>query len=65
TIVKASKLMEENSAYRLKEHLGTKPRVYYLPGHGEAVGRDARKEGRMPTEWPWIERTEGAVTWTR
>lgn len=65
TIVKASKLMEENSAYRLKEHLGTKPRVYYLPGHGEAVGRDARNEGRMPTEWPWIERTEGAVTWTR
>ena len=65
TIVKASKLMEENSAYRLKEHLGTKPRVYYLPGHGEAVGRDARQEGRMPTEWPWIERAEGAVTWTR
>lgn len=65
TIVKASKLMEKNSAYRLKEHLGTKPRVYYLPGHGEGVGRDARNEGRMPTEWPWIERAEGAVTWTR
>jgi molybdopterin-containing oxidoreductase family iron-sulfur binding subunit len=65
TIVKATRLISDNSGYRLKEHLGTKPRVYYLPGHGEDVGRDPHDEGRMPTEWPWIERAEGSVTWTR
>jgi Fe-S-cluster-containing dehydrogenase component len=64
-IVKATQLISENSGYRLKEHLGTQPRVYYLPGHGEELGRDPEDEGRMPTEWPWIERAEGAVTWTR
>ncbi len=65
TIVKASHLISGNNGYRLKEHLGTRPRVYYLPGHGEEVGRDPHDEGRMPTEWPWIERAEGSVTWTR
>jgi len=65
TIVKASRMLSKNNAYRLKENLGTQPRVYYLPGHGEALGRDPRDEGRMPTEWPWIERAEGSVTWTR
>ena len=29
--VQLSKLLEENSAYRYLEELGTKPRVYYLP----------------------------------
>ncbi|MFV2000653.1 MAG: 4Fe-4S dicluster domain-containing protein [Acidimicrobiia bacterium] len=65
TVVKATKLISDNSGYRLKEHLGTKPRVYYLPGHGEDAGRSPEDEGRMPTEWPWIERAEGSVTWTR
>ncbi len=65
TIVKASRLISENNGYRLKEHLGTQPRVHYLPGHGEDVGRDPGVEGRMPTDWPWIERAEGAVSWTR
>ncbi|MCH7669984.1 MAG: 4Fe-4S dicluster domain-containing protein [Acidobacteria bacterium] len=64
-IVKASRLISERNGYRLQEHLGTQPRVYYLPGHGEDVGRDPAEEGRMPTKWPWIERAEGAVTWTR
>ena len=64
-IVKASRFISANSGYRLKEHLGTKPRVFYLAGHGEDVGRDPDEAGRMPTEWPWIERAEGAVTWTR
>jgi len=65
TIVKASHLISDNNGYRLKEHLGTRPRVYYLPGHGEDVGRDPHDEGRMPAEWPWIQRAEGSVTWTR
>jgi molybdopterin-containing oxidoreductase family iron-sulfur binding subunit len=64
-IVTASRFLSENQAYRLKEDLGTKPRVYYIPGHGEAVGRDVFTEGRLPTEWPWIERIKGSKTWKR
>ncbi len=64
-IVSVSRFLSENDAYLLKEHLGTKPRVYYIPGHGEAVGRDPFEEGRDATEWPWVRRVEGASTWTR
>ncbi|KRT64406.1 MAG: Fe-S-cluster-containing hydrogenase subunit [Chloroflexi bacterium CSP1-4] len=64
-VVSASRFLAENDAYRLKEDLGTKPRVYYIPGHGEAVGRDVFTPDRQPTEWPWMEWAEGAVTWQR
>jgi molybdopterin-containing oxidoreductase family iron-sulfur binding subunit len=64
-VVSASRLLAENDAYRLKEDLGTRPRVYYIPGHGEVVGRDAFTPEREPTEWPWMERAQGATTWTR
>lgn len=64
-LVSISRFLSENLAYRLKEHLGTKPRVYYIPGHGEAVGRDPFTTGRKPTEWPWIRRVEGAKSWSR
>lgn len=33
--VKISKFLRENDAVRLKEELGTNPRVYYIPGHGQ------------------------------
>jgi molybdopterin-containing oxidoreductase family iron-sulfur binding subunit len=58
-------LLASNNTFRLKEELGTQPRVYYIPGHGEDVGRDRHTEGRLPTVWPWVERAKGAVTWTR
>ncbi|HEX8992057.1 MAG TPA: NrfD/PsrC family molybdoenzyme membrane anchor subunit [Anaerolineales bacterium] len=64
-VVKLSRLLSEDAAYRLKENLGTQPRVYYIPGHGEAVGRDAYQTGRLPTKWPWLEKLKGSVTWTR
>ena len=64
-VVSASRFLAENDAYRLKEDLGTGPRVYYIPGHGEAVGRDVFTPERQPTEWPWMERVDGAVTWQR
>ena len=64
-VVKFSRLLSENSAYRQKEDLGTQPRVYYIPGHGEMVGRDAYDTGRLPTKWPWLEKIKGSVTWTR
>ncbi len=64
-VVKLSRILSEDAAYRLKENLGTDPRVYYIQGHGELVGRDAYSTGRMPTEWPWQETVEGSETWTR
>lgn len=64
-VVKLSRVLSEDSTYRLKENLGTQPRVYYIPGHGELVGRDAYNTGRLPTEWPWQETQEGSQTWTR
>lgn len=64
-VVKFSRLLSEDSAYRQKENLGTQPRVYYIPGHGEMVGRDAYNTGRLPTKWPWLEKIKGSVTWTR
>ncbi|MGZ8786033.1 MAG: 4Fe-4S dicluster domain-containing protein [Acidimicrobiia bacterium] len=54
-----------NNTFRPKEELGTQSRVYYIPGHGEDVGRDRHQKGRLATIWPWIERAKGAVTWTR
>jgi molybdopterin-containing oxidoreductase family iron-sulfur binding subunit len=33
--VQLSWLLSHRNAYRLKEELGTRPRVWYLPGHGE------------------------------
>ena len=64
-LVSVSRFLSENHAERQKEDLGTKPRVYHIPGHGEAVGRDPLTLGREPTEWPWVEQVEGAVTWQR
>ncbi|MEK7353004.1 MAG: 4Fe-4S dicluster domain-containing protein, partial [Chloroflexota bacterium] len=53
-VVKLSRFLAENNAYRLKEDLGTQPRVWYLPGHGESVGRkpDDPRE-RLPSTWTW------------
>jgi molybdopterin-containing oxidoreductase family iron-sulfur binding subunit len=64
-VVSVSRFLSDNDAYRAKEELGTEPRVYYIPGHGEAAGRDAFTTDRKPTEWPWMERAEGAATWER
>ena len=64
-IVVFSRFLSENQAYRLKEDMGTKPRVHYIAGHGEAVGRSAFKPGRLAIRWPWIERIKGAKTWKR
>ncbi len=37
-VVKLSNFLAEHSAYRLKEELGTRPRVWYIPGHGQESG---------------------------
>lgn len=41
-VVALKKMLTENNAYRYKEELGTSPRVYYLPGHGQEQGREPR-----------------------
>ncbi|HZP97313.1 MAG TPA: 4Fe-4S dicluster domain-containing protein [Candidatus Limnocylindria bacterium] len=64
-VVKLSRFLAENTGYRLKEDLGTEPRVHYIPGHGEAVGRLASTTGRKPTEWPWQKVLAGATSWKR
>lgn len=59
-VVSISHFLASNSGYRLKQNLGTEPRVYYIPGHGDLVGRrDARRKGRLPTQWPWQKRLNG------
>jgi Fe-S-cluster-containing dehydrogenase component len=40
TVVKVSEFLRENDAFRLKEELGTNPRVYYIAGHGQDVSYD-------------------------
>ncbi|MEE8442156.1 MAG: 4Fe-4S dicluster domain-containing protein [Dehalococcoidia bacterium] len=53
-VVKLSKFLSDNQAYRLKEELGTKPSVYYIPGHGQDVGRDPFDTRDLePVTWPW------------
>ena len=69
-VVKLSQFLDENDAFRYKEELGTQPRVWYLPGHGQDFGRkpdDPRQfkpvtwswgeeeDHRQPGLWPWGE----------
>lgn len=46
-VVKLSLFLAKHNAYRLKEELGTHPRVWYIPGHGEEYGHDVN-ETREP-----------------
>ncbi len=39
-VVQLSRFLAENNAFRLKEELGTRPRVWYIPGHGQEYGHD-------------------------
>ncbi|MBI2861080.1 MAG: 4Fe-4S dicluster domain-containing protein [Chloroflexi bacterium] len=68
-VVKLSRFLDENNAYRYKESLGTQPRVWFLPGHGELVGRrpDDPRE-LQPSFWPWgrdegFDRSVGVWPW--
>lgn len=52
-VVKLSKFIEENNAYRYKEELGTQPRVWYLPGHGQLFDRNPQDlRDLKSTVWP-------------
>jgi len=47
SVVKLSDFLAANSAYRLREDLGTRPRVWYIPGHGQDEGHTL-EETRHP-----------------
>jgi molybdopterin-containing oxidoreductase family iron-sulfur binding subunit len=64
-LVSVSRYLANNDAFRLKEDLGTQPRVFYIPGHGEEVGRDPTTGGFLPIRWPWTRLAEGSSTWSR
>jgi Fe-S-cluster-containing dehydrogenase component len=55
--VRFSQLIHEQGAFRPKEELGTKPRVFYIDGHGELAGVETDNTGlqRDRLEWPWRE----------
>ncbi len=53
-VVKLSRFLDENDAYRYKEELGTQPRVWYLPGHGQDFGRKPKDSRQFkPPTWSW------------
>ncbi len=53
-VVKLSKFLDDNDAYRHKEELGTQPRVWYLPGHGQDFGRKPKDPRQFkPPAWAW------------
>jgi molybdopterin-containing oxidoreductase family iron-sulfur binding subunit len=53
-VVKLSRFLADNGAYRYKEYLGTQPRVWYLPGHGQEFGRKADDPRLLkPSVWSW------------
>jgi molybdopterin-containing oxidoreductase family iron-sulfur binding subunit len=64
-LVSISRYLADHNAFHIKEELGTQPRVFYIPGHGEAVGRVPTREGRLPIQWPWSRVADGSVSWTR
>jgi molybdopterin-containing oxidoreductase family iron-sulfur binding subunit len=64
-VVQFSRHLSQNAAYWHKPQWGTKPRVWYIPGHGQEAGRDAFNRGRKQTKWAWQERLEGVETWKR
>jgi molybdopterin-containing oxidoreductase family iron-sulfur binding subunit len=57
-LVQLSKLLRDNEAFRYKEELGTRPRVWYINGHGEEAPRRTHHEEtfrKADLEWPWAE----------
>ena len=53
-VVQLPQFLAENDAYRYKEELGTQPRVWYLPGHGQEFSRKADDPRQFkPPEWSW------------
>jgi molybdopterin-containing oxidoreductase family iron-sulfur binding subunit len=58
-VVTLSRFLDDNNGYRFKEELGTQPRVWYLPGHGEDSGRKPDDSRQLePVVWSWYPEEE-------
>ena len=64
-VVRFSRFVSSEGAFRYKEHLGTRPRVYFIQGYGEMAGRTPDKGGRLPAQWNWENKVKGSKTWKR
>lgn len=64
-VVKVSRFLAQDHGFRQKEELGTRPRVYYIPGHGELAGRNPHETGRRPVRWRYTDESKGATPWKR
>ncbi len=60
-------LLNQDGVQRYKEDLGTEPRVYYIPGHGEraAVDDEAIERGFEPVERPEFRKSALEWPWAR
>ena len=47
--------LADNSAYRLKEELGTKPRVWYIAGHGQDYDHQTTDDAELQPARSWQE----------
>ena len=54
-VVKLSTFLAENSAFRLKEELGTHPRVWYIPGHGQEYDHGIGMDKPLKPAHSWQE----------
>jgi molybdopterin-containing oxidoreductase family iron-sulfur binding subunit len=54
-VVQLSRFLAENNAFRLKEELGTRPRVWYIPGHGQEYGHDIGETSHPKQARSWEE----------
>lgn len=61
-VVKLSRFLSENNAFRLKEELGTRPRVWYIRGHGQEYGRHADDPRKRKEARPWQEQQKKEVS---
>lgn len=52
-VVKLSLFLAANSTFRLKEELGTRPRVFYIPGHGQEFGHDIDEHRQVLPARSW------------
>ena len=64
-VVRVSEYLSHNPTFRYKEDQGTRPRVYYVTGHGEEAGRDPESHGRKPSTWPGQNLENGPKVWKR
>ena len=54
-IVSISRFLADHNGFRLKEELGTRPRVWYIPAHGQEYDHDVNEHRRPLPARSWQE----------